>query len=214
VQTGSSLQIAVGDAGPPRFSLRRLLGGVGRLFPRNADTEAVATVVQLAAPPDAVWRALHFYEDLPSRPLWFLRIFLPRPIRTEGAKTELGSIVRCTYDGGHLMKRITAVEPPWMVRFDVLEQDLGVEGCISLGEGSYELRATPGGTELVLTTRYRGHLRPRRLWRPFERFLGHRLHRHILDGMRAALEAAEPVLVEAALEAAEPVLVEAVPEGR
>jgi hypothetical protein len=56
--------------------------------------------------------------------------------------------------------------------------------------GSYEIRAEGGGAEVVLTTRYRGHLRPRWLWRPFEHFVAHRLHRHILDGMRASLEAA------------------------
>ena len=59
--------------------------------------------------------------------------------------------------------------------------------------GSYEMSDHPGGSELVLTTRYRGHLRPRWLWRPLERFLAHRLHRHILDGMRAALEPSVPV---------------------
>ncbi len=55
--------------------------------------------------------------------------------------------------------------------------------------GSYELSPDRGGCELTLTTSYRGHLRPRWLWRPLEHSLAHRLHHHILDGMRAALEA-------------------------
>ena len=80
------------------------------------------------------------------------------------------------------------------MRFDVLEQRLGVEDCVSMSQGSYEIRTMGDGSEVVLTTHYCSHLRPRRLWRPLERCLAHRLHRHILDGMRAALavSAAEP----------------------
>jgi hypothetical protein len=178
----------------PRVSLRNLASRVGLLFPRNAHSEAVETALYLNAAPEAVWQGILFYEEVPRRPLWFLRIFLPRPIRTDGEKTRVGAIVRCTYDGGHLLKRITVVEPARLVRFDVLEQRLGVEDCVSMSQGSYEIRATGDGSEVVLTTRYRSRLRPRWLWRPLERCLAHRLHRHILDGMGATLAvcAAEP----------------------
>lgn len=170
-----------------RVGLREMLGRVGRLFPRNPASEAVATVVRFDATPEAVWQGILFYEEVPRRPLWFLRVFLPRPVRTEGRKTEVGALIRCTYDGGLLIKRITAVEPARLVRFEVLEQRLGVDDCVSMGEGSYEIRRDGDGSEVVLTTWYRGHLRPRWLWRPLERYLGHAVHRHILEGMRATL---------------------------
>ena len=175
-------------------SLRRLASRVGLLFPHNPRGEAVETALHLNATPEEVWQGILFYEEVPRRPLWFLRIFLPRPIRTDGQKMRLGAIVRCTYDGGHLLKRITAVERARLVRFDVLEQRLGVEDCVSMRQGSYEIRAAEAGSEVLLTTRYHSHLRPRWLWRPLERCLAHRVHRHILDGMRAALAicAAEP----------------------
>jgi hypothetical protein len=176
-----------GDTSLPRVNLRNLASRVGLLFPRNARSEAVETALYLNAPPEEVWQGILLYEEVPRRPLWFLRIFLPRPIRTDGEKTRVGAIVRCTYDGGHLLKRITAVEPARLVRFDVLEQRLGIEDCVSMSQGSYEIRATGDGSEVVLTTHYRSRLRPRRLWRPLERCLAHRLHRHILDGMHATL---------------------------
>ena len=171
----------------PRANVRSVASRVGLLFPRSARSEAVQTGLYLHAAPEAVWRGILFYEEVPRRPLWFLRIFLPRPIRTDGEKTRLGAIVRCTYDGGHLLKRITAVEPARLVRFDVLEQGLGVEDCVLMSRGSYEIRPAGGGSEVVLTTHYRSRLRPRWLWRPLERSLAHQLHRHILDGMRTAL---------------------------
>jgi hypothetical protein len=167
----------------------RLLARVGRLFPRNSSIEAVQTRVHFDASPETVWDGMLFYEEIPGRPTLLLRMFLPAPVRTQGDKTRVGEVIECTYDGGYLEKRITAAEPARLVRFEVVVQRLGVEDCISMGEGSYEIRADQGGSEVVLTTRYRGHLRPRWLWRPLERFLAHRLHRHILDGMRVAVEA-------------------------
>jgi hypothetical protein len=171
----------------------RFLARFGRLFPRNGTIEDVATTVRFNAVTETVWQGMLFYEEVPSRPMPLLRLFLPAPVRTEGEKTRVGATIACTYDGGYLEKRITAAERARFVRFDVLVQQLGVEDCISMTGGSYEMSDHPGGSELVLTTRYRGHLRPRWLWRPLERFLAHRLHRHILDGMRAALETSVPV---------------------
>ncbi|MCC7383397.1 MAG: hypothetical protein IT384_16285 [Deltaproteobacteria bacterium] len=173
------------SAGPLRAPLRALIDRFARLFPRSRESEAVVTAMQFPVPPETVWKGMMFYEDVPTRPFWFLRAFLPSPVRSEGEKTRVGASIRCTYDDGHLIKRMTEVEPARGVRFDVIEQNLGLEGCITMQGGSYEIRAQGGGSEVVLTTRYFGHLRPRFFWRLFERYLAHRVHRHILDGMRA-----------------------------
>jgi hypothetical protein len=175
-----------------RYSFRGLLNSVGRRFSPNPESEAVRTTISLSASPESVWKALRFYEEVPDRPGLLLFILLPRPIRSEGEKTRVGASVRCVYDGGHIVKRVTVAEPDRLLRFEVLEQDLGIEHCVSMGEGSYEIRSAAGGSEVCLTTHYRGHLRPRALARPFERMLAHRVHRHILEGMRAALGAPAP----------------------
>ena len=104
------------------------------------------------------------------------------PGQRQGAS---GATVECSYSRGSLRKRITVLERPRLVRFEVIEQNLGVERCVTTVEGSYEIRSNGGGSEVALTTKYRGHLRPRWLWRPLERLLAHRLHRHILAGMGA-----------------------------
>ena len=173
-----------------KYSLRALIDRVGGWFSTNPESEAVTTKIRLDASGEAVWSALRFYEDVPKRPGLFLLALLPRPIRSEGEKTQVGARVRCEYEGGYLVKRITVAEPGHLLRFEVLEQKLGVENCVSMGEGSYEIRPSGGGSEVLLTTHYRGHLRPRSVWRPFERFLAHHLHRHILEGMKTLLHAA------------------------
>jgi hypothetical protein len=153
-----------------RDPVMTFLARVGRIFPRNPRIDTVKTKVHFEASPEAVWQAMMFYEEVPQRPNPLLRLFLPRPVRTEGDKTRVGS--------------------------DVILQQLGIEDCIGMTGGSYDIRGDGRGSEVVLTTLYHGHLRPRWLWRPFEHFLAHGLHHHILNGMRVVLEA-DPVAREA-----------------
>ncbi len=164
------------------------LAAIGRAFPRNRHVDSVHTRVVMRASPEEVWRGMLFYEEVPKRPMPLLRAFLPLPVSTRGEKTRVGSLIECTYDGGSLLKCITDVDPARAVSFDVRVQQLGIEDCITMTGGSYDIRPVDGGSEVVLTTRYHGHLRPRWLWRPLERYLAHRLHRHILDGMAEVLE--------------------------
>jgi hypothetical protein len=127
-----------------------------------------------------------FYEEVPGRPRLLLRLLLPVPLGTSKSGLSPGVTVQCTYSGGrHLTKRIIAVEAPSIVRFEVLEQHLGIEHCLTTVGGSYHIRPAEAGAEVGLTTAYRGHLRPRWLWRTLERRLAHALHEHILRGMGA-----------------------------
>jgi len=157
---------------------------------RPAPLEKVSTDLVLFHPAAAVWQCLMFFEDVPRRP-WLLSLLMPRPVRSEGDKHRVGSPIRCTYERGYLVKRMTEVEPERRLGFEVVEQRLGIEHYARACEGSYALEPVPGGTRVTLTTAYRSALWPRFLFRPLERHLCHRLHRHILFGMRDALTAAE-----------------------
>ena len=164
--------------------LRTAVDRVARWFAENPCADAVTTSFSFALPPERVWKMLRFYEEIPTRPSALLRLLLPIPVRSEGQKGQPGAAIQCTYEGGSLVKRITVAEPPHLLSFEVVEQQLGIEHCISVGEGSYEIRGSGSGCEVLLTTRYRGHLRPRFLWRPLERALAHAVHLHILRGMQ------------------------------
>jgi len=156
---------------------------------QTEDTQGIRDVVTRAtidASPEEVWRRIAFYEDIPQRPPWVLRVLLPVPLRTSKPGLHVGAMVECSYSGGGaLRKKITAVEPPALVRFDVVDQRLGIESLVTTVAGSYESRPSAQGSEVALTTRYRGGLRPRWLWRTPERWLAGQLHRHILRGMGA-----------------------------
>ena len=166
--------------------LRGVLARLGGTFPPATDVRRVVTRAFLDVSPVEVWRRIAFYEDIPQRPSFFLRMLAPVPVRTSKPGLQAGALVDCTYtEGGTLTKRITVVEPPSLLRFEVVDQCLGIESFVRTVEGSYEVTATPAGSEVALTTVYRGSLRPRWLWRAPERWLAGQLHRHILRGMGA-----------------------------
>lgn len=160
---------------------------VSWLFARKAVSEAVATRVHFSASPEAIWDHIMLYEEVPGQPPFLLRVFLPHPVRTEGDKTCVGATVRCTYSNGNLSKRITSVELPHLLQFEVIEQHLGIEGCILTLGGSYQILPCGDATDVVLITKYRAYLHPRFLWRPLEAVLVGKLHNHILDGVYGAI---------------------------
>ncbi len=159
-------------------------GVLSRLFARESVTETVATQVHRDVSPEVAWNLIMFYEEVPGRTPFLLRMFMPAPVRTEGKKTGVGARVRCIYKGGDLVKRITAIEPPRLIQFEVMDQRLGIEACAVALDGSYVVRRSENGTDIVLTTRYAAYLHPRLLWIPLERLVTGQLHRHVLKGMR------------------------------
>jgi hypothetical protein len=156
----------------------------------TAPTTTIVTRMTFAASPETAWKALMFYEQIEERPPLPLRLLLPVPIRTEGRKSEVGDEALCVYEGGHLVKRVTEVDPGRSYGFEVATQELAVGGGARLSGGGYTLRPLAGGrTEVELATRYTCARRPRWLWRPIEAFVCHMFHRHILGAMRRDAEA-------------------------
>jgi hypothetical protein len=161
-----------------------------RSFPHPPQTATVVTRVILEGPPDAAWKSVLFYEEVRHHAPLLLRLALPRPVRSEGKKDGVGNQVRCLYQRGHLLKRITRLEEGRLLAFEVLEQELHFERDLTLLDGSFGLEPLPsGGSLLSLTTRYRRRLRPSWLWEPIEEAVTRTLHRHIAEGMRRNLRA-------------------------
>jgi hypothetical protein len=177
---------------------------VSWLFARKAVTQAVTTRVHFSASPENVWNHVMLYEEVSGRPPFLLRVLLPRPVRSEGDKTRVGARVRCAYCEGHLVKRITNVEPPHSLEFEVIEQRLGIEDCIRTLGGSYQIHPCGKVSDVALTTNYRACLHPRALWRPLEALLVRQLHKHILDGVRGAITSTTPGILPAITESLRP----------
>lgn len=152
-------------------------------------TSVVATSMVFAALPAAIWDGLMFYEQIDRPPPLLLRLLLPTPIETAGRKSEIGDEARCLYRGGHLIKRVTQIDPGRRYAFEVAEQALVVAGGVQLAGGEYVIsELARGRAELRVVTRYASPKRPRWLWQPIERAVCHSFHRHILRAIRRKIE--------------------------
>jgi hypothetical protein len=150
----------------------------------------VSTEAILPATSITVWAALVFYEEVTHRPPLLLQALLPHPVRSEGDKRNVGSIVRCTYREGHLLKIITDVDEGRMVSFDIFEQELRIAGGARLLGGSTVIQPVSSlDTRVTLTTRYA--LPDRRLagvrWWISDQ-VTHAFHRHLMEGIRRVTE--------------------------
>ena len=156
--------------------------------PAGAAT-SIVTRMRFAASPERVWEGLVFFEQIAERPPLHLRLLLPRPLRTEGRKSEVGDEVRCVYEGGYLLKRVTQIDRARRYGFEIGEQNLAVSGGMRLAGGAYTLRELPdGSSEIALETRYVSPRRPRWLWWSIEAAICHTFHRHILGAIRRSVE--------------------------
>jgi hypothetical protein len=155
----------------------------------SESSRSVVTRMRFDAPLEKVWEGLLFYEQIDEPPPWYLRLLLPRPLGTEGAKSAVGDEAKCQYESGHLVKRVTQITPYRHYGFEVIEQRLAVLGGIILSGGCYALREVPDrGTEVAVSTRYVSRGRPHWLRRPVEATICHMFHRHLLRAMRRGIE--------------------------
>jgi len=162
-----------------------------------AEAQAIAVVTRMnfAASAPQTWGSLMFYEQIDRPPPLHLRLLLPLPIRSEGAKSVVGDVARCVYQGGHLLKRVTRIDPNSLYEFEVVEQDLAVGGGLRLLGGCYGLRELPGGrTEVAVRTSYHSPKQPRALWKPLEAAVCHLFHRHLLSAIRSKAESEASVI--------------------
>jgi hypothetical protein len=144
----------------------------------------VVTRAKITVSPVGVWQSLMFYEQIESSPPLYLRLLLPLPLRTDGSKLAVGDQATCLYQEGHLLKRLTQIEPYRLYEFAVVEQKLALRGGVLLCGGSYTLKEVSGRrTELAVTTRYVSQQRPRWLWKPIEAMVCHLFHRHLLSAI-------------------------------
>ena len=190
----ASRENLAGDAAPtparPRLKALADQSLFRAFLSRSPARASIATHVRLASRPEDVWRCIRFYEEIAARPPFLLRMMVPVPVRSEGDKATVGSKVMCVYDSGTLIKRITRLDEPRRIEFELVEQNLGIERSVIAEGGSYQIDANGSGSIVTLTTNYLTWLRPRSLWSPLERLAIHQLHRHILRGMRRNLAAA------------------------
>jgi len=175
--------------------------------PRAAPpSHEVVTVVEIAAPPDVVWRHVVTFPDLapPTELLFRAGVAAPTRARIEG--TGVGAIRYCDFTTGSFVEPITAWEENRLLAFDIIVQappmtewspyrDVNpphLDGYFRATHGEFRLTPLPGGrTRLEGRTAYVVDMFPQRYWTlPAGRIVA-AIHERVLRHIAALAEEEE-----------------------
>jgi uncharacterized membrane protein YhaH (DUF805 family) len=197
---------------------RRLHGGlVGALLfvPLFAAVESrlpstsefvVSSTVDIAAPPETVWKNVVGFSKITERPEWFFRMGIAFPMQARITGQGVGAVRHCVFSTGAFVEPITAWDAPRRLAFDVREQPVPMfeltpyrdlhpphlDGAFRSTRGEFELIALPdGGTRLTGRSWYTLDIRPHAYWTIWSDWLVHRIHARVLRHIKRLAESGE-----------------------
>ncbi len=163
----------------------------------------VRSVIDIAAPPEVVWRSVIAVPDLPP-PDGIFALGIAAPLRATLSGTGTGAIRRCTFTTGDFVEPITVWDEPRRLAFDVVAQPhpmvetslwgriepAHLDHTLRSRRGEFRLEPLPGGgTRLHGTTWYQLDMAPQAYWRWWSDTMIQAIHQRVLRRIAAAAEA-------------------------
>ncbi len=193
-----SPRIHIGETG--RLACVALLAMPGLMWLEDAKPPVdpllkVTSSVEVAAPPERVWRNVVSFSELPPPHEWIFKLGIAYPIRASISGTGVGAIRRCEFSTGPFVEPIEVWDEPRLLKFSVTSNPAPMQewtpyphvepahlhGFLVSEGGQFHLIALPnGGTRLEGTTWYRHHMWPAFYWRMWSDFLIHKIHLRVL----------------------------------
>ena len=174
--------------------------------PRAAPpTQEVVTVVDIAAPPEVVWRHVVTFPDLPPPTEWLFRAGVAAPTRARIDGRGVGAVRYCDFTTGSFVEPITAWEENRLLAFDITAQappmteltpyrDVNpphLDGYFRATHGEFRLIPLPGGrTRLEGRTRYVVDMFPQGYWTLPARAIVTAIHTRVLHHIQTLAEEA------------------------
>ena len=161
----------------------------------------VVSAVEIAAPPERVWKHVVAFADLPPPSELVFRLGIAYPIRARIEGSGRGAIRRCEFSTGAFVEPITIWDAPRRLAFDVRSQPPPMtewspyrhvhpphlEGTMRSRRGEFRLVALPGGrTRLEGSTWYTLEMGPQLYWAPFADALVRSIHLRVLQHIAEA----------------------------
>ena len=171
--------------------------------PHAPPLREVVTSVEIAAPPEQVWRHIVSFSELQPPPQWFFRLGIAYPMRARIRGTGPGAVRNCEFSTGAFVEPITIWDPPRRLAFDVASQpppmhewspyrDLHpphLDGTMRSRRGEFRLVELPGGrSRLEGSTWYELQLDPQPYWSIWSDLLIHQIHGRVLRHIKAEVE--------------------------
>ena len=163
----------------------------------------VHTSMEIAAPPERVWKYVVAFPDLPEPTEWYFHTGVAYPVRTRIEGSGVGAARYCELSTGPVVETIDTWDEPRLLRFRVTStpppmrermlygnaQPKHLHGYMVSKEGQFRLTALPNGHTLVEGTSWYQHgLWPAVYWRWWSDAIVHRIHLRVLNKIRSLAE--------------------------
>ena len=182
-----------------------MLMGVEDSAQRRPVVAPVTSSIVIDAPPEAVWRHVVSFSELPEEREAIFRTGIAYPIEARMEGRGVGAVRRCRFSTGDFVEPITVWDEPRLLRFSVRSQPPpmkevspwgGVrpphlDGFLRSRQGQFRLVRLSGGRTLLRgTTWYENRMWPAAYWRGWSDALIHKIHMRVLRHVAALSEAA------------------------
>jgi uncharacterized membrane protein YhaH (DUF805 family) len=169
----------------------------------GTELREVRTSIEVAAPPDVVWKNVIAFPPLPRPNDWIFRAGISYPMRAEIRGQGVGAVRYCVFSTGAFVEPITTWEPGKRLSFDVASQPRPMtewspykditpphlDGWFESKRGEFRLVTLANGhTRLEGSTWYVMKLQPAMYWSLFGDAFIHRIHGRVLEHIKAASE--------------------------
>jgi uncharacterized membrane protein YhaH (DUF805 family) len=163
----------------------------------------VHSAVEINAPPEAVWRQVIAFTEIPPPQELLFRAGVAYPIRAEISGSGVGAIRLCIFSTGPFEEPITVWDEPHLLKFRVNKNPAPLNelspyknihaphlhGYFISHGGQFLLTALPGGrTHLEGTTWYQHTMWPATYWSWWSNYVIHRIHLRVLNHIRDRAE--------------------------
>jgi hypothetical protein len=163
----------------------------------------VKSAIEVDASPDAVWKQVIAFTEIPEPREWIFRAGIAYPIRADILGSGPGAERHCVFSTGAFVEPIQVWREPNLLKFSVTSNPPPMEewtpypkidtphlhGFLVSQGGQFLLTALPGNrTRLEGTTWYRHTLWPTAYWRIWSDYIIHRIHMRVLEHIKKSAE--------------------------
>jgi hypothetical protein len=163
----------------------------------------VRTSIEIAAPPEQVWKYVVEFPPLPEPQEWYFRAGLGYPTETRIEGSGPGAARYCDFSTGSFVEQVEVWDAPRLLRFRVTESAAPMSEWSPYGEivtkhlhgyfisreGQFQLTRLANNHTLVEGTSWYQHgLWPAEYWRWWSDAIIHRIHMRVLTHIKALAE--------------------------
>jgi hypothetical protein len=177
--------------------------GVERIANLKPETFVVKSSIEINAPPEAVWKEVVTFREIPPPKEVIFRAGIAYPRCAEITGHGVGAVRRCVFSTGAFVEPIEVWDEPRLLKFSVAEnpapmkelspyanmEPAHLRGYFVSHEGQFLLTPLPGGrTRLEGTTWYSHTIRPETYWHLWSDYIIHRIHMRVLEHIKVDVE--------------------------